>query len=637
MFNFGYNSNANSNQGNTAASTFGAKPAGGGFTFGANNANTSGSTGFFSNNANNSLASPQTGTTGGLFGAQNNQRNDVSGGGFFANNNTNRATSGPTGGLFGQSNNQQAGNTGSLFGGDNRPQNPSTLGGGFGNQQVGTGTTGIFGQNNASINNSGTGGLFGQNNTSTNNSGAGGLFGQNMNNSSTTGGLFGQNNIASNTISNTGGLVGQNNASSGTNNNTGSLFGQNNTGSMNTNIGGFFGQNNSGTSGQTGGLFGQNNSGGSSLFGQKPPAANAPSTGGLFGQPSSTLQQPQQQQQQQQNSLFTPTVKTTQPSFAWSQQPTSQLNGLQGQQQTEQKPQQLQQNQQQALLYDPRHLSQQQQQQQQHSNYPQQIQEQIMKCMESWNPNNQRSKLRTFVYNKCNETEAILYSKPANVTQEDWDKALINKPNANVIPIEIKGFEDLNQRHNLQRDHVAQARIILSQILEKLTNVSQKHELDTATRILKAQSRNSNIQNRIMKLATQIAILKSKGLPLSVQEENLVVEFKKLLDSSNDPAGLGKNNELWARLAVLKERAKTLSNQLDSTLVVIAENGGASASTGDANDENQIDGEERRIDEEVVNRVNKIADILMNQQRGLIYLHDVLEKDTQVVDKFLIK
>lgn len=152
--------------------------------------------------------------------------------------------------------------------------------------------------------------------------------------------------------------------------------------------------------------------------------------------------------------------------------------------------------------------------------------------------------------------------------------------------------------------------------------------METASRILKAQTRNVKIQQRILKLGSYLAILKSKGLPLSVAEENMWTEYEKLLKRSNDPAGLGKSNELWARLSVLKERAKTISDQLDSTLVVISENGGSKAQSSSSGRS-----EDRRLDDEVENRVNKIAEILSNQQRGLCYLHDVLEKDDKTVSK----
>lgn len=253
-----------------------------------------------------------------------------------------------------------------------------------------------------------------------------------------------------------------------------------------------------------------------------------------------------------------------------------------------------------------------------------------MKCKDSWDPTSSKTKLRAFVYNKINGTDALTYNKPMNISQEVWDEALDKKPSPNVIPTEVLGFEGLNQRTQLQRENVAQARVILNQILENSTQLQQKHELDTAARIVKAQSRNTQIGKRILGLGTRLAILKSRGLPLSVSEEKMWSQFQALLQRSNDPAGLGKTNELWARLAVLKERAKNISDQLDNTLVVITENGGK---ISDQTGHGQVDNE--RADDEVEKRVDKIVETLSNQQRGICYLNEVLDKDHKAMDKAL--
>lgn len=253
-----------------------------------------------------------------------------------------------------------------------------------------------------------------------------------------------------------------------------------------------------------------------------------------------------------------------------------------------------------------------------------------MKCKNSWDPTSNKTKLKAFVYNKANEADALALNKPVNIPQEEWDEALDKRPSSNVVPVEVLGFEGLNQRTQLQRENVAQARVLLNQILENATQLQQKHELATASRIVKAKSRNTQIVRRILELGTRLAILKSRGLPLSVAEEKMWSQFQALLERSNDPAGLGKTNELWARLAVLKERAKNLSDQLDNTLVVITENGGSvsEASTyGKTND--------KTADEEVEKRIDRIVETLSNQQRGIYYLNEVLEKDHQFVDKAL--
>jgi len=511
---------------------------------------------------------------------------------------------------------------------NNNAQSGGSLGGTttFGSQPA---TGGLFGNNAAKpafgvsnstgMNTAPTGSLFGNNSNnygSTNQASTplGGLFGNNTQTNTLGGGLFGNNNNNNNNASAPStGLFGNTNntQAAGTNTlgSTGGLFGaKTQLGSANTNApGGLFG-NNSNTQQNTNTL-------GGGLFGNRPQTMNTGTTGGLFGNV-----QPQQQQQQQTGFG----INSTQPSFAWSQQTQTQ--------QPQQNQSQLQSNPMLGSLnlQTPSSLT---LQQQQSTNYPQQIQEQIIKCKESWDPSSSKSKLRTFVYNKVNEQEALLYSKPVNILQDEWDQAVRNKPNNNVIPVELLGFEALNQRNLLQIENVAQIRIILKQLLEKNTQLQQRHEIEIASRILKVTSKNVEIESRLLKLGSQLALLKNRGLPLNVTEEKMWTQFKALLKRSQDPSGLGKTNELWARLAVLKERTRNISDQLDNTLVTINQNGGGSTSTNNSAKPGSTS-LNRQISEDPANDINvdKIAHILANQQKGITYLQEVLDKDQAVVE-----
>ena len=531
--------------------------------------------------SNNGFGNKPAGSTGFSFGQNNNNTNtqpSASGFGFGGSQpNSGTATTGGFGAnqatnTFGS--NQQSSTGGGLFG--NKP----ALGSLGSSSTTASGTTaagtGLFGQQTAQPQQSTIGGgLFGNKPTTT----TGGLFGNSaQNNSTTSGGLFG------NKVGSTGSLMGGN--------------GTQNTSNMNA--GGLFGAKPQNTTATTGGLFGSKPQGSTTnggLFGSGTQNNNTLGGGGLFGQ---------SQQPQTNTAPGLGNIVSTQPSFAWSKPSTG--SNLQQQQQ-----QQIQ-----VALQQTQAIA----QQQQLSNYPQQIQEQVLKCKESWDPNTTKTKLRAFVYNKVNETEAILYTKPGQVLQEEWDQAMEKKPSPQTIPIQIYGFEGLNQRNQVQTENVAQARIILNHILEKSTQLQQKHELDTASRILKAQSRNVEIEKRILKLGTQLATLKNRGLPLGIAEEKMWSQFQTLLQRSEDPAGLGKTNELWARLAILKERAKNISSQLDSKLMVFND------------DTKNQDGMSKGTGEESNDRINKIVEILTNQQRGITYLNEVLEKDAAIVKKY---
>lgn len=550
--------------------------------------------------------------SGGLFGAKTATSN-TSGFSFGgANTTNNNAPQQSTGGF-------------SFGGANNTTQTQNPLGGNTGNS--------LFGNNNANQNpnDNQSGGLltkkpaFGTTNTT-----GGSLFGSNANNSTTTGAtnsLFGATtNTTTNNNTQGGGLFGKTN----TQPTTGGLFGATTTTNQPTTSSLFGGSTTTTTQPATGGLFANKPATTGGLFGTTQPTSTTGTamTGGMFGPKpvgsgglfNNQTQQPQQPQQQS-SLVGGNNISSANPSFAWSKQQGTQpvtqpQNNLVAQQQ------QIQ-------------LVQQQLAQQQNSNYSQQIKEQLIKCKESWDPTSSTMKLKSFVYNKVTETEALLYNNPQNISQDEWNQALEGKPSNNYIPIQILGFEDLYKRNQLQRENVAQCRTILNQLLEKTTELQQKHELDTASRILKAQTRNIEIEKRILRLGSQIAILKSRGLPLSISEEKLWVKFQALLDRSKDPAGLGKTNELWSRLAALKERTKTITDRLDSKLVIINQNGGEVANSEKKDDDSakKNPGVTGEVDEELEDRIDKITTILSNQQRGIVYLNEVLEKDNAYLDK----
>jgi nuclear pore complex protein Nup98-Nup96 len=334
-----------SNFGGFGTSTSAASGFGGGASTGGGLFGTSGTSGSFGQQQQQSSGFGSGTSGGGLFGSKPS-------GGLFGGTTT---TSQSTGGLFGTS-----GTTGGFGGGTSggglfgasSTQNKPTFGGGFG-----SGTTG--GGFGASTTSSGGGGLFGSTTATTSGFGSGqsttggfGGFGQQpQQQTQTGGGLFGSGGAFGATQQpKPGGLFG------GSTTTGGSLFGQQpaqqqatgtslfgNAGTQQSGglfgnkpatTGGLFGGASTGTGGglfggaqqqpaQTGGLFGsttQQPSGG--LFGSKPTTtgtglfgstAQQPSGSSLFGstqqqpQPatlgsslfSSTLQQPQQQQPQQ--------------------------------------------------------------------------------------------------------------------------------------------------------------------------------------------------------------------------------------------------------------------------------------------------------------------------------------------------
>ncbi|EMG48807.1 hypothetical protein G210_0575 [Candida maltosa Xu316] len=539
--------------------------------------------------------------------------NNSSGGGLFGSSNTASSTGG---GLFGskpatttgfgaQQPQQQSTNA---FGG---PSSTTTGGGLFGGANTNTNTNsgGLFGGNtNTGFGASNTGSTFGKPATTTT---GGGLFGgaqqqQQSQQQPSTGGLFGGANTSNSTTG--GGLFGSKPA--GTTTGGGLFGGASNTATSNT--GGLFGSKPAGT---TGGLFGgaqqqqQQPSGG--LFGGAQQNQQQPS-GGLFG----GAQQQQQPSgglfggaQQQPSSLFsTNTTNNAQPSFGWSQLPktttnTQATNAFNGQ---------FGSNTNQQVNADP-------------NTYTPAINDQLTKIWEQWDPNSPKCALKTYLYNKFSDQEInILLNqpRPANESPEDWDNAMMKRPGPNYYPVKVTSFNDVAQRIETQLDHVAKSRVLLNNINQNLDNLSSQHDLENTTRILKAKARHTKLSRRLLRLATVLAIIKLKGYPLLPEEEEISKQFDLLTSKLNDPnSSIGKLSDVFARLAILKERAEDLNYQFDHSINLLN------------NSLNETENSKDKISptgnsEEVINKLSKI---LLKQQMGLNYLNDVLEKDIDSV------
>lgn len=591
---------------------------GGGFSFGSSNnnssSNTGGSTGFSFGNNNNSTGTANTSAnSGGLFGSKpstgfsfgstNTGSNpaNTSSGGLFGNQSNNTNATGSTG-LFGNTNNNNNNNNsntgGGLFGSSNtNTANTSSGGGLFGNTNNSSGG-GLFGNstNQANQTNSNTGGgLFGNTASTSNNSTS--LFGNKPTTGSTTGGLFGNNNAASNT-STSGGLFGNSGANTNTNNTSaGGLFGS--TANKPTTGGGLFGNNNA-TSSTGNSLFGNNNNASTNL---------SSTSGGLFGGNNNANNQ---NQQIGGGGLFgTNNNQSTnnQPSFAWTQ---NQNSGFNTQSSLQNNP-----------TINALQLRQQQEQQQQNlSNYSNTIIEQLMKIKNSWDPNSPASLLNAYFYNKVPESEVLSYVKPPNVSQEEWNNAISKRPGSTFVPVKASGFEDLKKRSEAQTNHVAQSRFILKEIEAKAKDLGDKHDLDSTTRITKCKNKHEQLSKKLLVLGCKLSILKSKGYPLSPEEEILSENFNKLLKLINDPIGLGRINELWSRLSILRERSELLKARLGNALYVGQKADGSGDDLNDVYNENEA-------------QINKVIKILQKQQVGIQFLSEILEKDDATLDTLI--
>ncbi|ODQ44806.1 hypothetical protein PICMEDRAFT_19197, partial [Pichia membranifaciens NRRL Y-2026] len=180
------------------------------------------------------------------------------------------------------------------------------------------------------------------------------------------------------------------------------------------------------------------------------------------------------------------------------------------------------------------------------------INDKLTKIRTSWDASNPQCTMVTHFYNKV-DASFTNFTRPPNESPEEWEAAMKNRPKEyNSIPVKAAGFSDLFERDRLQDNHVKQTRILLNQINDKLTCLNEKHDLHSNTMLLKCKMRQKNLNVKLLKIAINLSILKYKGYPLTNDEELLIARFNSLLGKLDDPVGLNRVNELWARLSSLK-------------------------------------------------------------------------------------
>ncbi|KAH8716969.1 nucleoporin complex subunit 54-domain-containing protein [Phaeosphaeriaceae sp. PMI808] len=305
-------------------------------------------------------------------------------------------------------------------------------------------------------------------------------------------------------------------------------------------------------------LFGasqQQNTGGSSLFGQ--PQQQNTATPSLFGQPqqqqnaagSSLFGQPQQQQQvQQQQPAFNNSL------FGTSLQRPPTLNPLQAQNLQQQREGLEPLRQSSAQSYANMSVT---------GHREKSVVDQIRVLNEKWDPANPNCVFQYYFYNSVAPDEAIYYGPSPDEDHRKWEEALANKPSPGAIPLLARGFEQVADRIKLQTTAVTMLQTRLHEINNSLTILKDTHELNVASRITEAKRKHIVFTQRILALATKVQILRNRGYVMDQQEEDLKKKLIELERKTFDPVLGGKQEEIWARMSGVRERARILQEETE--------------------------------------------------------------------------
>ncbi len=361
----------------------------------------------------------------------------------------------------------------------------------------------------------------------------------------------------------------------------------------------------------------------SSLFGQsqtqtQPQQSNAPGfsfgtsqlqptqSGGLFGtstqaqQTGSLFGTAQPQQQQQGGGLFGAAKPQIQSGglFGTSTQPQQQTGGLfgtstQAQQQAQQPPQRPLD---QTLRFGSSHQGQPPSQslweEGRGLNVFRSIPAQMNIVKNKWDPTSLSSPLRAYLYQHVeNETEALKYRPGPGEDEDKWEEAVSKRPGSDWVPLLIQGFFQLGRKAQIQMEAIQRCNMMLQEINTSLDVQLDKHRQNVATRLEESKRRQLATARRTLALAVKVQILRNRGYVMDNAEEELKAKLESLQREVFDPSLNAREQEVWARMLGIRERAKRLKMEMEKLAPA-------------AKDEDGI------LDEETVRAAKRVSPIL---------------------------
>lgn len=182
-----------------------------------------------------------------------------------------------------------------------------------------------------------------------------------------------------------------------------------------------------------------------------------------------------------------------------------------------------------------------------------------------WSPQSSDTLMQTYLYNAANPAFAPFYHPELGEDERKYEEALAKKPepvDGNTwVPVLTRGFEALGKRIEFQAKTVQSMQVRLHEMNNALTAIIQKHSQDLTVRIESAKRQHAAISARTLRLAVKCQVLRNRGYALDAHEEGLRSTLLSLDKKVQDPAYTSREEEIWARLLVLRERSRWLEEE----------------------------------------------------------------------------
>lgn len=233
--------------------------------------------------------------------------------------------------------------------------------------------------------------------------------------------------------------------------------------------------------------------------------------------------------------------------------------------------------------------------------------------MNKWDPNSQDTSLQKYLYNAVNPAYAPYYHPAPGEDERDWETALSNKPKGDAdtayVPVQVRGFKALGDRLELQAQVLAKLRQNLHEMNNSLAAIMSKHQQDISVRIESSKRQHAAIAQRTLRLAIKCQILRNRGYQLDPSENVLRTDILKLEQQIKEPSFSSREEEIWARMVALRERARWLEEEGKRVGAATAE---AHRQEGNSLPENVLQGAQRILkdyDGQLMHLAKELAEV----------------------------
>lgn len=192
------------------------------------------------------------------------------------------------------------------------------------------------------------------------------------------------------------------------------------------------------------------------------------------------------------------------------------------------------------------------------------IPEQMQLIRYKWDPASLNSPLRAYLYQHVeSETEALRYAPGQYEDADKWEEAVQKRPGPDWVPAIARGFRELSERAKQQKQAIAQCNMMLHEINTSLDIQLDVHRQKVAARLDESRRRHKAISQRTLALAVKVQMLKNKGYVMDNAEEDLKSKLHALESQVLDPSINAREQEIWARMLGIRERARHLKAEME--------------------------------------------------------------------------